>query len=71
MDKSQIATALIGAVIIILSATGICSTEEGTSLGGYAGNVALGIIGIVDVVKGIVKRKKAPAQVEDAKPEEK
>lgn len=58
MGTSKIVTAVVGAIILILGATGICTAEEGTALSGHAGNVAIGLIGIVEIVNGIVGRKK-------------
>ena len=71
MDKGKLITTLIGAVVMVLGITGVVTTEEGTALSGYSSNIGLGIIGLVEVIRGIIDRKKHPAQVEGAKPEEK
>ena len=58
MDANKISTIAIGAVIAILGATGFITADEGTSLSGYGISTATGIIGLVEIIRGIIQRKK-------------
>ena len=66
MDKTI--TIIIGAVLTLLGAFGIITGEESTALATYGSDVVVGGIGIYEIVRGIIKRRK---EKKEAKTEEK
>ncbi len=66
MDKTV--TIILGAILTVLSATGLITADESTSLLSYASSVVVGGIGLYDVIKSIIKRRK---EKKDPKTEEK
>ena len=52
-------TAIIGGVVTILSAFGILTAEEGTSLVSLIAGGVTTIAGIVSLVRGVINRKQA------------
>ena len=49
---------LLGAVVAILGATGIINADEGADLTTYGTSAGAGIIGLVEVIRAIIKRGK-------------
>lgn len=56
MDKTI--TIIIGAVLTMLGAFGIIQANEQTALMTYSSDVIVGCIGIYEIVRGIIKRRK-------------
>lgn len=61
MNLSKLLPILIGAAVAILGATGLVTPEEGSSLQGHCSSIALGIIGVAEIVKGVRARRKGNA----------
>ena len=56
MDKTI--TIILGAILTVLGAFGIIQADESTQLLAYSSDVIVGCIGIYEIVRGIIKRRK-------------
>ena len=49
---------LLGAVVAILGATGVINADEGADLTTYGVSAGSGLIGLVQIIRAIIKRRK-------------
>ncbi len=59
-------TIILQAIVAILGATGLITADEGTALSGYAFSAITGTIGIVEVVRAIIRRRKQKRAIREA-----
>ena len=58
LKQQDLPSIILGAVLAVLAAIGLVTAEEGASLGTYGTQTISGIIGIVEIVRGIIARRK-------------
>lgn len=51
-------TIILSAVVAILGATGLITADEGTKISAYAFDAITGTIGLVEVVRAIIRRRR-------------
>ncbi len=59
-------TIILSAVVAILGATGIITSEEGTQLSAYALDAITGTIGLVELIRAIIRRRKQKRAIREA-----
>lgn len=59
-------TIILSAVVAILGATGIITSEEGTQLSAYAFDAITGTIGLVEMIRAIIRRRKQKRAIREA-----
>lgn len=56
--NDTVITICLQAIVAILGATGLITADEGTALSGYAFSAITGTIGVVEVVRAVIRRRK-------------
>ena len=59
-------TIILSAIVAILGATGIITSEEGTQLSAYAFDAITGTIGLVELIRAIIRRRKQKRAIREA-----
>lgn len=55
--SDKLITVIIGALVAILGATGVLTADEGTQATGYAVSISTGVLGLVELIRGVIKRR--------------
>lgn len=56
--NETLTSVILGAIVAILGATGVVNAEEGADLTTYGTSAGAGIVGLVEVIRAIIKRGK-------------